>query len=41
MKAVKEAYVTGISQSQVGIRLTRHPLLLTVDAVKEALADAG
>ncbi len=27
--------------SQVGRRLTRHPLLLTVDAVKEALDDAG
>lgn len=36
-----EAYVTGVGQSEVGIRLTRHPLLLTVDAVKEALADAG
>ena len=36
-----EAYVTGVGQSEVGVRLTRHPLLLTVDAVKEALADAG
>ena len=36
-----EAYITGIGQSEVGMRLTRHPLLLTVDAVKEALADAG
>ena len=36
-----EAYITGIGQSQVGVKLTRHPLLLTVDAVKEALAEAG
>lgn len=36
-----EAYITGIGQSEVGVRLTRHPLLLTVDAVKAALADAG
>jgi acetyl-CoA acetyltransferase len=41
MKQVTEAYVTGVGQSEVGIRLERHPLLLTVDAVKEALADAG
>ena len=41
MKAVTETYVTGIGQSEVGIRLERHPLLLTVDAVKEALGDAG
>lgn len=39
--ASREAYVTGIGQSEVGIRLTRSPLLLTVDAVREALADAG
>lgn len=36
-----ETYITGVGQSEVGVRLTRHPLLLTVDAVKEALADAG
>ena len=36
-----EAYITGIGQSQIGVRLTRHPLLLTVDAVREALAEAG
>ncbi len=36
-----EAYVTGLGQSEVGVRLPRQPLLLTVDAVKEALADAG
>jgi acetyl-CoA acetyltransferase len=36
-----EAYITGIGQSEVGSKLTRHPLLLTVDAVREALDDAG
>lgn len=41
MAAAKEAYVTGLGQSEVGVRLPRHPLLLTLDAVKEALADAG
>ncbi|MCB1689953.1 MAG: thiolase family protein, partial [Halioglobus sp.] len=35
------AYITGIGQSEVGMRLTRHPLLLTVDAVREALDEAG
>ncbi|TAK99773.1 MAG: thiolase family protein [Rhodospirillaceae bacterium] len=35
------AYITGVGQSQVGTKLTRHPLLLTVDAVREALAEAG
>jgi acetyl-CoA acetyltransferase len=39
--ASKEAYITGIGQSEVGVRLTRSPLGLTVDAVKEALAEAG
>ncbi|WP_373096276.1 thiolase family protein [Zhongshania sp.] len=37
----KHAYITGIGQSQVGVRLTRDPLLLTLDAVKEALDEAG
>jgi acetyl-CoA acetyltransferase len=37
---VREAYISGIGISEVGIRLTRSPLLLTVDAVKAALADA-
>jgi acetyl-CoA acetyltransferase len=36
-----EAYISGVGQSEVGVRLTRHPLLLTVDAVKEAMAEAG
>ena len=36
-----QAYITGIGQSEVGQKLTRHPLLLTLDAVKQALAEAG
>ena len=36
-----EAYITGIGQSEVGQNLDRHPLLLTVDAVKEALQESG
>jgi acetyl-CoA acetyltransferase len=36
-----EAYITGIGMSEVGVRLTRSPLALTVDAVREAIADAG
>ena len=36
-----EAYITGIGMSEVGVRLARSPLGLTVDAVKEAIADAG
>ena len=39
--AKREAYITGIGQSEVGVRLPRHPMLLTVDAVKQALDDAG
>jgi acetyl-CoA acetyltransferase len=35
------AYITGIGMSEVGVRLTRSPLGLTMDAVKEAIADAG
>jgi acetyl-CoA acetyltransferase len=35
------AYITGVGQSEVGVRLTRHPLLLTLDAVREALGEAG
>lgn len=35
------AYITGIGMSEVGVRLTRSPMGLTLDAVKEALADAG
>lgn len=36
-----DAYITGVGQSEVGTRLTRHPLLLTLDAIKEALGEAG
>lgn len=39
--AARDAYITGIGLSEIGVKLTRHPLLLTVDAVKEALAEAG
>ena len=39
--AVRDAFITGIGQSQIGVRLERHPLLLTVDAVREALAESG
>ena len=37
----KEAFITGIGQSEIGVKLTRHPLLLTLDAVREALDEAG
>ncbi len=37
----REAYVTGIGMSEIGVRLTRSPLGLTVDAVRQAVADAG
>ncbi len=36
-----EAYITGLGMSEVGVRLTRSPLALTLDAVREAVADAG
>jgi acetyl-CoA acetyltransferase len=36
-----DAYITGVGQSQIGVKLTRHPLLLTLDAVREALDEAG
>ena len=36
-----EAYVSGLGQSEVGVRLTRSPMGLTRDAIMEALADAG
>jgi acetyl-CoA acetyltransferase len=39
--AAREAFITGLGQSEVGVRLSRHPLLLTTDAVREALDDAG
>ena len=39
--SANEAYLTGVGQSQIGVKLTRPPLLLTVDAVREALNEAG
>ncbi len=39
--ATQEAYITGIGQSAVAVKQTRHPLLLTLDAVKEALDESG
>ena len=36
-----DAYITGIGQSEIGVRLRRPPLLLTLDAVREALNEAG
>jgi acetyl-CoA acetyltransferase len=36
-----DAFITGVGQSEVGVRLPRHPLLLTLDAINEALAEAG
>ena len=39
--ALPDAYITGIGQSQVGVKLKRHPLLLTVDAIREALDESG
>ena len=41
MSLKNEAYITGVGQSEVGVRLTRSPLGLTKDALFEALADAG
>lgn len=37
----REAYITGLGMSEVGVRLARSPLGLTMDAIKEAVADAG
>src|SRR4051812_37930759 len=39
--ANNEVYISGIGQSKVGMKLTRSPLLLTLDAIKEALDEAG
>lgn len=39
--AVHDAFITGIGQSQIGVRLERNPLLLTWDAIREALDDSG
>jgi acetyl-CoA acetyltransferase len=37
----REAYISGIGMSEIGVRLTRSPMGLTLDAIREALADAG
>jgi len=37
----RQAAITGIGQSQVGRRLNRDPLALTLDACLEAISDAG
>lgn len=37
----KEAFITGVGQSEVGVRLTRSPMGLTFDAIREALDEAG
>ena len=39
--SASEAYMTGVGQSEAGVGLTRSPRLLTLDAAKEALAEAG
>lgn len=39
--ALQEAYITGLGMSEVGVRLKRSALGLTIDAVREAVADAG
>lgn len=36
-----EAYITGLGLSEVGLRLNRSPLMLTMDAIRQAVADAG
>ncbi|MEY2943513.1 MAG: hypothetical protein RLY97_1527, partial [Pseudomonadota bacterium] len=36
-----EAYITGVGQSEVGVRVARSPMGLTRDAVFEALNEAG
>src|SRR5208282_4053163 len=35
------AYITGVGQSEIGMKLARQPLLLTFDAIREALGEAG
>lgn len=39
--SANEAYITGIGISEVGVRLERSPLGLTIDAVQAALDNAG
>jgi acetyl-CoA acetyltransferase len=37
----RRAVISGVGQSQVGRRIYRHPLALTVEAVRRAVEDAG
>jgi acetyl-CoA acetyltransferase len=39
--ALPDAFITGIGQSKIGVRLERHPLLLTLDAIREALEESA
>jgi len=39
--AAQQAYITGIGQSEIAVKQTRHPLLITLDAVREALDESG
>lgn len=39
--AANQAYITGVGQSEIAVKQTRHPLLITLDAVREALDEAG
>ncbi len=41
MTKLIEAYVTGVGQSEVGVRLTRSPMGLTMDAIRQAMDNAG
>ncbi|MFC4595753.1 thiolase family protein [Sphingobium tyrosinilyticum] len=39
--SAQDVFITGIGQSAIGVRQERHPLLLTIDAVREALDESG
>jgi acetyl-CoA acetyltransferase len=39
--SANDAYITGVGQSEIGVKLTRPPMLLTLDAIREALSEAG
>lgn len=41
MSSKSDPVISGVGQSDVAKFVDRHPLLLTIDAVKEAIADAG
>lgn len=36
-----DVFITGIGQSDIAVRTDRHPLLLTIDALREALDESG